>query len=46
MKSDILRSDPIKHKTEFLMKYFKERFPKIRVIEPEGTYLVWLDCRQ
>lgn len=26
---------------EFLMKYFKERIPKIRVIEPEGTYLVW-----
>ena len=31
---------------EFLMKYFKERIPKIRVIKPEGTYLVWLDCRQ
>jgi len=31
---------------EFLMKYFKERIPKIRVIEPEGTYLVWQDCRQ
>jgi len=31
---------------EFLMKYFKERIPKIKVIIPEGTYLVWLDCRQ
>jgi len=31
---------------EFLMKYFKERIPKIKVIKPEGTYLVWLDCRQ
>ncbi len=30
----------------FLMKYFKERIPKIKVIKPEGTYLVWLDCRQ
>ena len=31
---------------EFLMKYFKERILKIKVIKPEGTYLVWLDCRQ
>ncbi|MBA7522081.1 Cystathionine beta-lyase PatB [subsurface metagenome] len=31
---------------EFLVKYFKERIPKIKVIKPEGTYLVWLDCRQ
>lgn len=31
---------------EFLIKYFKERIPKIKVIKPEGTYLVWLDCRQ
>jgi len=31
---------------EFLMKYFKEKIPKIEVIKPEGTYLVWLDCRQ
>ena len=28
------------------MKYFKERIPKIKVIKPEGTYLVWLDCRE
>jgi len=31
---------------KFLIKYFKERIPKIKVIKPEGTYLVWLDCRQ
>ncbi|MBA7483108.1 Cystathionine beta-lyase PatB [subsurface metagenome] len=31
---------------KFLMKYFKERIPKIKVIRPEGTYLIWLDCRQ
>ncbi len=30
----------------FLTKYFKERIPKIKVIKPEGTYLVWLDCRR
>ena len=31
---------------KFLMKYFKEKIPIIKVIKPEGTYLVWLDCRQ
>jgi len=30
---------------EFLVKYFQEKIPKIKVIKPEGTYLVWLDCR-
>jgi len=30
----------------FLMKYFEERIPKIKIIKPEGTYLIWLDCRQ
>ncbi|MBI4181117.1 MAG: putative C-S lyase [Chloroflexi bacterium] len=30
---------------EFLMAYFGEKIPKIKVIKPEGTYLVWLDCR-
>ena len=31
---------------EFLMKYFEEKIPEIKVIKPEGTYLVWLDCRK
>jgi cystathionine beta-lyase len=30
---------------EFLLDYFEKRIPSIRVIKPEGTYLVWLDCR-
>jgi len=30
---------------EFLMQYLKEKIPKIGVIKPEGTYLIWLDCR-
>ena len=29
-----------------LIKYFEENIPKVKVIKPEGTYLVWLDCRQ
>ncbi|MDO8716552.1 MAG: MalY/PatB family protein [Dehalococcoidales bacterium] len=31
---------------EFLTKYFAEKIPDIKVIKPEGTYLVWLDCRK
>ena len=30
---------------EYLLKYFGERIPRIKPIKPEGTYLVWLDCR-
>lgn len=30
---------------EFALRYFKERIPRIRPNKPEGTYLVWLDCR-
>lgn len=30
---------------EYLKTYVTEHIPQIRVIEPEGTYLVWLDCR-
>ena len=26
--------------------YLKENIPQIKLIEPEGTYLVWLDCRE
>ena len=29
----------------FLKNYFEKRIKKIKVIEPEGTYLIWLDCR-
>ncbi len=25
--------------------YIAERIPEIKVVEPEGTYLLWLDCR-
>jgi len=30
---------------DFLVDYFRRYIPRIRVIRPEGTYLVWLDCR-
>ena len=28
----------------FLCKYLQEKIPQIHLVEPEGTYLVWLDC--
>jgi cystathionine beta-lyase len=30
---------------EITMDWFKERIPRIKVIRPQGTYLLWLDCR-
>jgi cystathionine beta-lyase len=31
---------------DFTLEYFTEKIPKIRVTRPQGTYLVWLDCRE
>jgi cystathionine beta-lyase len=37
--------DYLQGNLEITMTWFKERIPKIKVIEPQGTYLLWLDCR-
>ena len=37
--------DYLQGNLEITMTYFKERIPKIKIIEPQGTYLLWLDCR-
>lgn len=29
----------------FVREYLKEQLPEIKLIEPEGTYLIWLDFR-
>lgn len=29
---------------EYLNQYIQDNIPEIRVIQPEATYLVWLDC--
>lgn len=29
----------------FVREFLKEKLPQIRWIEPQGTYLIWLDCR-
>lgn len=29
---------------EFARTFLDERLPEIKLVEPEGTYLIWLDC--
>jgi cystathionine beta-lyase len=31
---------------DMVMAYAKEHLPKVKVIPAQGTYLLWLDCRQ
>lgn len=35
----------LKETLEFVRNYLTAHLPEIRLIEPEGTYLLWLDCR-
>lgn len=37
--------DYLSDNLEFLSEYINNSIPEIKVIKPEGTYLVWLDCR-
>ncbi len=37
--------DYLQGNLEYLVEYFEKRIPRIKVVKPEGTYLVWLDCR-
>lgn len=30
---------------DYAVKYFQEKIPEIKTYKPEGTYLLWLDCR-
>jgi cystathionine beta-lyase len=36
----------LKKNLDFLTRYIEQNIPQIKVIQPEGTYLVWLDCRE
>lgn len=31
---------------EFVKNYLKKQLPQVQLVEPEGTYLLWLDFRQ
>ena len=37
--------DYLQGNLEFLTDYFIKKISRIKVIQPQGTYLVWLDCR-
>ena len=37
--------DYLQGNLDFALAYFAENIPGISVIKPQGTYLVWLDCR-
>ncbi|MDG4850018.1 MalY/PatB family protein [Peribacillus frigoritolerans] len=37
--------DYLQGNLEYSLSYFRKNIPEINVIQPEGTYLVWLDCR-
>jgi len=30
---------------DFFIDYINKRIPKLKAMEPEGTYLIWVDCR-
>ena len=36
--------DYLRGNLDFLRAFLRENLPGIRLIEPEGTYLAWLDC--
>jgi cystathionine beta-lyase len=36
----------LQNNIDYLDKFLKEQMPKIKLIKPEGTYLLWLDCRE
>jgi len=38
--------DYIEKNLDFMTQYFQDKIPEIKVFQPEGTYLVWLDCRK
>jgi cystathionine beta-lyase len=37
--------DYLQGNLDFTLSYFTEKIPAIKVIKPQGTYLLWLDCR-
>lgn len=38
--------DYIRQNIEFTKGFFEQKMPKVKMTEPEGTYLVWLDFRE
>ena len=38
--------DYLQDNLDFLQDYIARRIPNIKIIQPQGTYLIWLDCRE
>lgn len=38
--------DYIEKNVDYVRLYLKEKMPKIKLVEPEATYLLWLDCSE
>lgn len=36
----------LKENLDFVRDYLEKYIPKIKLVEPEGTYLIWLDCSE
>lgn len=36
----------IKGNLDYLRGFLESSLPEVKLIEPEGTYLIWLDCRE
>lgn len=36
----------LKSNIDFVREFLKDKLPNIKLMEPEGTYLLWLDCRE
>lgn len=37
--------DYVRGNRDFVLGFVEQRLPEIRVTDPQGTYLLWLDCR-
>lgn len=37
--------DYLQGNLDFTLAFFTEKIPRIKLIKPQGTYLLWLDCR-
>ena len=36
----------LKGNLDYARTFIKEKLPEIKLVEPEGTYLIWLDCSE
>jgi cystathionine beta-lyase len=36
----------VKGNLDYTLAYFSEHLPAVKLLQPEGTYLLWIDCRE